>query len=61
MAEDIGRAIALMLVFEGILPFVAPRRWQDVMKALSIAEERSLRSIGLFSMGVGIVLLWLFR
>ena len=61
MVEDIGRAIALMLVFEGILPFVAPERWQEMMKVLSILEERSLRSIGLFSMGVGIVLLWLLR
>jgi uncharacterized protein YjeT (DUF2065 family) len=61
MVDDLGRAIALMLVLEGILPFVAPGRWQEMMKVLSIVDERSLRSIGLFSMGIGIALLWLLR
>ena len=61
MDDDLGRAIALMLVLEGILPFVAPGRWQEMMKVLSIVDERSLRSIGLFSMGIGIALLWLLR
>ena len=61
MVEDIGRAIALMLVFEGILPFVTPTRWREMAKALAIIDDRSMRSIGLFSMVGGLLLLFIFR
>ena len=61
MVEDIGRAIALMLVFEGILPFVAPKRWREMAKVLATIDDRSMRSIGLFSMVGGLLLLFIFR
>ena len=61
MVEDIGRAVALMLVFEGILPFVAPKRWREMAKMLATIDDRSMRSIGLFSMVGGLLLLFIFR
>lgn len=61
MLDDIVRAIALMLVFEGILPFVAPNRWREMAKVLSTIDEGSMRSIGLFSMVGGLLLLFIFR
>ena len=61
MLEDIGRAVALMLVFEGILPFVAPTRWREMAKVLATIDDRSMRSIGLFSMVGGLLLLFIFR
>mgnify|MGYP001262787876 FL=1 len=61
MLEDIGRAVALMLVFEGILPFVAPKRWREMAKVLATIDDRSMRSIGLFSMVGGLLLLFIFR
>ena len=61
MLDDIARAIALMLVFEGILPFVAPTRWREMAKVLATVDERSMRSIGLFSMVGGLLLLFIFR
>ena len=61
MLDDIVRAIALMLVFEGILPFVAPNRWREMVKVLSTIDEGSMRSIGLFSMVGGLLLLFIFR
>ena len=61
MLDDIARAVALMLVFEGILPFVAPARWREMAKVLATIDERSMRSIGLFSMVGGLLLLFIFR
>ena len=34
MLEDIGRAVGLMLVFEGIMPFLAPSRWRNMAQVL---------------------------
>ena len=61
MLEDIGRAIALMLIFEGIMPFTAPNRWREMAKMLESVNERSMRLIGLFSMVIGLLLLWMWR
>ena len=61
MFEDIGKAIGLMLVFEGIIPFLAPRRWRNMAQVLAPIDERAMRIIGLLSMLVGLVLLVIWR
>lgn len=61
MFEDIGKAIGLMLVFEGIMPFLAPHRWRNMAQALATADERAMRIIGLLSMLVGLALLVIWR
>jgi uncharacterized protein YjeT (DUF2065 family) len=61
MLEDIGRAIALMLIFEGVMPFTAPSRWREMAQMLATVNERSMRLIGLVSMVIGLLLLWLWR
>ena len=61
MFEDIGKAIGLMLVFEGIIPFLAPRRWRNMAQVLAMTDERAMRIIGLLSMLVGLVLLVIWR
>ena len=55
MLEDIGRAIALMLIFEGIMPFAAPNRWREMAQVLATVNERSMRLIGLVSMVIGLL------
>jgi uncharacterized protein YjeT (DUF2065 family) len=53
-------ALALMLVAEGLLPFVAPRLWRETFAWLVTLPDRSLRFIGLTSMLAGTLLLvWL--
>ncbi len=54
---DIARALALMLVFEGLLPFLAPARWREMMARMASFDDRILRTIGLLSMISGLVLL----
>ena len=53
MLEDIIRAVGLMLVFEGIMPFIAPGRWRDMAKTLGKVDESAMRLIGLFSKVLG--------
>lgn len=54
-------AIGLMLVIEGILPFINPRNFKRTLTAVTQADERVLRIAGLVSMIVGIALLYLAR
>lgn len=52
-------AVALFLVLEGILPFVAPRIWKTLMQQMCFKSDKALRSMGLISMLLGVILLYL--
>ncbi len=54
-------AFALMLVIEGMLPFLAPRVWRDTFRRLTELAEGQIRFIGLSSIVLGLILLMLFR
>ncbi len=57
---DFMAAAALMLVLEGILPFMAPRLWRDTFQRMTQLTDGQLRFVGLFSMLIGLLLLtWL--
>ena len=55
--NDLWAAMALLLVFEGILPFLAPARWKEAVQSLAQLTDGQLRAIGLGSMIVGLLLL----
>lgn len=57
MLEEIVRALGLMLVFEGIIPFLSPNRWRDMAASLANVDNRAMRSVGLLSMLIGLFLL----
>ena len=52
-------AIALVLVLEGLLPFISPGRWREMVAMAGQMEERTIRAIGLGSMLSGVFLLYL--
>ena len=54
-------AFALMLVIEGLLPFLAPRVWREAFRRMTELSDGQIRFIGLSSMLVGVVLLTVFR
>lgn len=54
-------AFALMLVIEGLLPFLAPKVWRDTFRRVTEFSDGQIRFIGLSSMLVGVVLLTVFR
>jgi uncharacterized protein YjeT (DUF2065 family) len=60
MADLLLGAVALMLVFEGLLPFLSPTTWREVFsKALRLSDGQ-IRFLGLSSMLVGLLLLAIF-
>lgn len=61
MGTTLLLAFALMLVIEGILPFLAPRVWRDTFRRVTEFSDGQIRFIGLSSMLVGVVMLTLFR
>ncbi|MGD8937136.1 MAG: DUF2065 domain-containing protein [Thiogranum sp.] len=61
MWTDLGAALALMLVLEGILPFLSPDSVRRLLAAMSEVDNRSMRISGLVSMLAGVGLLYLVR
>ncbi len=61
MTENLMLAFALMLVFEGIMPFVAPAAWRETFRRLIQFSDGQIRFVGLTSMLVGLVLLMVFQ
>lgn len=58
MWEELGKAFCLMLVLEGIIPFLYPKRWRNLVAQLAIISDQQLRIIGLYSMVAGAALLY---
>ena len=61
MTNSLLIAFALMLVLEGLMPFVAPAAWRETFRHLIQLSDGQIRFIGLSSMVIGIFLLMVFR
>lgn len=61
MGQDFLAAMCLVLVLEGILPFLMPGRWREMMLSLAQVDERSIRLIGFGSMLLGAGLLYFVK
>ena len=57
VGSTLWAAFALMLVIEGILPFLVPGVWRDAFRRLTELSDGQIRFIGLSSMLVGLLLL----
>ncbi len=58
---EILTALALVLVLEGILPFVGPGRYKQLVAQIVLLSDNQLRTAGLVAMIAGLVLLFLVR
>ncbi|MCC6657866.1 MAG: DUF2065 domain-containing protein [Rhodocyclaceae bacterium] len=54
-------AFALMLVLEGLLPFIAPKAWKDTFRRITELADGQIRFLGLSSIVAGIVLLFILK
>ncbi len=61
MWHDLGVALCLVLVIEGIIPFLYPRRWREMVMMLAEVDDRTMRVLGLISMLLGTGLLYLIN
>jgi uncharacterized protein len=59
--SDLVAALALLFVFEGIMPFVNPAGLKRTLAKLLTVGDRELRIAGLGSMLVGVLILFLVR
>ena len=50
-------ALALMLILEGVLPFLAPNLWRDTFRRITQMTDGQIRFVGLSSIIVGLLLL----
>lgn len=53
------QAFALVLVLEGLMPFLAPERWRELMLQLCHVDNRYLRLYGGGAVVVGLLILQL--
>ena len=61
MLVEILTAICLVLVLEGILPFLNPAGYKRAMKPVQELPDSQLRIVGLSSMIAGVILLAIVR
>ncbi len=54
-------AFCLMLILEGVIPFLYPQRWRNLVQQLADLDQQTLRIIGLASMLIGTGLLYVVR
>ena len=59
MWHELWVALALLLVLEGIWPFLSPESMRRMMLSMAQQEGRTLRISGLISMLCGVALLYL--
>lgn len=52
-------AMGLVLVFEGILPFLSPTLWRQMLKQVFVLPDHIIRVMGFLSMTMGLGLVCL--
>jgi uncharacterized protein YjeT (DUF2065 family) len=58
---EILTALALVLIIEGMVPFVGPRKYRQIVSQMAMLSDNHLRTVGLVVMIAGVVLLFLVR
>jgi uncharacterized protein YjeT (DUF2065 family) len=61
MGDLLLGALALMLIVEGLLPFFSPAAWRSLFERITKLSDGQIRFMGLSSMLIGVLLLYLFR
>lgn len=61
MWQDLFAALSLVLVIEGMLPFLKPEAWRKTMGRIADQPDNALRIMGLLSMLMGVALLYMIR
>jgi uncharacterized protein YjeT (DUF2065 family) len=61
MWQDLLAALALVLVIEGVLPFLNPEGFRRTLLAVAQAQDGVLRFAGLTAMVLGCLLLYAVR
>ena len=60
MGAQLASAIALLLILEGLLPFVNPGAWRRVFEQALRMTDAQIRVLGLASLALGMLILLVF-
>jgi uncharacterized protein YjeT (DUF2065 family) len=52
-------ALALVLVFEGLFPFISPANWRRMFAQLLQLQDGQIRMFAMVSISVGLLMIWL--
>lgn len=58
MGRSALTALALVLVIEGVLPFLLPALWREAFRRMTEMNNGQIRFVGLSSMLLGLLLLY---
>ena len=61
MWNTLFMALALVLIIEGVLPFLAPSLWRDTFRRITQLSDGQIRFFGLSSMLLGLLILLALR
>ena len=61
MVSSLFTAFSLVLVIEGIMPLIAPTVWRETFAKMISFTDGQLRTVGLFSMLGGLLILIMVR
>lgn len=57
--DSVWAALALVLVIEGLLPFLSPKGWKRAMSRLVRMQDAQIRLYAFLAIAAGLLMLWL--
>jgi uncharacterized protein len=57
-SDTLWMALALVLVIEGLFPFVSPTGWRRMFAQLLQLPDNQIRTFGMVSISAGLLLIW---
>ncbi len=61
MLVELASAFALVFIIEGMLPLILPKLWRETFTKMIDFNDGQLRTVGLFSMIMGLLILIMVR
>ena len=59
MLDILLMALGLMLILEGLLPMLSPRRWRGLFEQMLKLQEGQIRFFGMLMVLFGLLVIWL--
>ena len=56
-SDSFWQALAIVLVIEGLLPFISPKKWRTAFQQILTMSDGQIRFFGLCSIAIGLAAL----
>ncbi len=61
MLDTLFAAVGIVLILEGLMPLLSPRRWRELFRQIMLLTDGQLRFFGLVAVASGLLLLVLLN